>query len=73
MELPRQNPDELLRAIHNEVSDTSKGKLKIFFAMRQALGKPMRCLRLLIRRRNKALMLWQDILNRTLARRQLHR
>lgn len=35
MELPRQNPDELLRAIHNDLSDTSKGKLKIFLVMPQ--------------------------------------
>ena len=39
MELPRQNPDELLRAIHNEVSDTSKGKLKIFFGYAAGVGK----------------------------------
>ena len=39
MELPRQNPDELLRAIHNDLSDTSKGKLKIFFGYAAGVGK----------------------------------
>lgn len=39
MELPRQNPDQLLRAINNNASDTSKGKLKIFFGYAAGVGK----------------------------------
>lgn len=39
MELSRQNPDELLRAIHHDLSDTSKGKLKIFFGYAAGVGK----------------------------------
>lgn len=39
MELQRQNPDELLRAIHNDLSVTSKGKLKIFFGYAAGVGK----------------------------------
>lgn len=57
MELPRQNPDQLLRAINNNASDTSKGKLKIFLDMPLALGRPMLCLRLPIRQKNRASML----------------
>ncbi len=39
MELPRQNPDQLLRAIQNDVSDNSRGKLKIFFGYASGVGK----------------------------------
>lgn len=39
MELTRQNPDELLRAIHNDSRNTSKGKLKIFFGYAAGVGK----------------------------------
>lgn len=39
MELPRQDPDELLRAIHNDRSAPSKGKLKIFFGYAAGVGK----------------------------------
>ena len=39
MELPRQNPDQLLRAINNNTSDMSKGKLKIFFGYAAGVGK----------------------------------
>lgn len=39
MELPRQNPDQLLRAIQNDVSDNSRGKLKIFFGYAAGVGK----------------------------------
>lgn len=39
MELQRQNPDELLRAIHHDLSDTLKGKLKIFFGYAAGVGK----------------------------------
>jgi hypothetical protein len=31
MELPRQDPDQLLRAIRNDASTKKSGKLKIFF------------------------------------------
>lgn len=39
MELPRQNPDQLLRAINSNASDTSRGKLKIFFGYAAGVGK----------------------------------
>lgn len=39
MELPRQKPDQLLRAININASDTSKGKLKIFFGYAAGVGK----------------------------------
>lgn len=39
MELPRQNPDELLRVINSDTRDTSKGKLKIFFGYAAGVGK----------------------------------
>ena len=39
MELQRQNPDQLLRAINNNTSDMSKGKLKIFFGYAAGVGK----------------------------------
>lgn len=38
MELPRQDPDQLLRAIANDVPD-SRGKLKIFFGYAAGVGK----------------------------------
>lgn len=31
MEIPRQDPDQLLRAILNDTSNQKRGKLKIFF------------------------------------------
>lgn len=39
MEWLRQNPNQLLRAIHNDMPDTSKGKLKIFFGYAPGVGK----------------------------------
>lgn len=39
MELSRQNPDHLLRAIRNNEADASKGKLKIFFGYAAGVGK----------------------------------
>lgn len=39
MELPRQNPDELLRVIYSDTRNTSKGKLKIFFGYAAGVGK----------------------------------
>lgn len=39
MELSRQNPDQVLRAICNDTTDTSKGKLKIFFGYAAGVGK----------------------------------
>lgn len=33
MELPRQNPDQLLRAIRNDASTKKSGKLKIRFVV----------------------------------------
>ncbi len=38
MELPRQSPDQLLRAINSD-TDTYKGKLKIFFGYAAGVGK----------------------------------
>ncbi len=39
MELPRQNPDQLLRAIRNDASTKKSGKLKIFFGYAAGVGK----------------------------------
>lgn len=39
MELPRQNPDQLLRAIQNDTENKEKGKLKIFFGYAAGVGK----------------------------------
>lgn len=39
MEAPRQNPDQLLRAIRNDALNTVKGKLKIFFGYAAGVGK----------------------------------
>ena len=39
MELPGQNPNQRLRAISNNASDTPKGKLKIFFGYAAGVGK----------------------------------
>ena len=39
MENPRQDPDQLLRAIRKEESHESQGKLKIFFGYAAGVGK----------------------------------
>ena len=39
MELPRQDPDQLLRAIRNDASIKKSGKLKIFFGYAAGVGK----------------------------------
>ena len=39
MELPRQDPDQLLRAIRNDASTKKRGKLKIFFGYAAGVGK----------------------------------
>ncbi len=39
MEPQRQNPDELLRAIHREEHSTKQGRLKIFFGYAAGVGK----------------------------------
>ena len=39
MELPRKNPDQLLRAIRKEESGEGYGKLKIFFGYAAGMGK----------------------------------
>lgn len=56
MELPRQDPDQLLRAIRNDASTKKSGKLKIFFGYAAGVGKPMPCFRRLIRLRSVASM-----------------
>ena len=40
MELPRQDPDQLLHAIRNDASTKKSGKLKIFFGYAAGVGKP---------------------------------
>lgn len=37
--MPRQNPDQLLRAINHDTSNTKQGKLKIFFGYAAGVGK----------------------------------
>lgn len=39
MEMPRQDPDQLLRAIRNDLSDSTRGELKIFFGYAAGVGK----------------------------------
>ena len=39
MELPRQDPDQLLRAVRNDASTKKSGKLKIFFGYAAGVGK----------------------------------
>ena len=39
MERPRQNPDQLLRAIRDDTSNKKQGKLKIFFGYAAGVGK----------------------------------
>ena len=39
MELPRQDPDQLLRAIRNDTASEKRGKLKIFFGYAAGVGK----------------------------------
>ncbi|MFR5072990.1 MAG: hypothetical protein ACLTDS_13060 [Bianqueaceae bacterium] len=39
MEIARQDPDQLLRAIRNDISSGSRGKLKIFFGYAAGVGK----------------------------------
>ena len=39
MEMPRQNPDQLLRAIQNDTESEKRGKLKIFFGYAAGVGK----------------------------------
>lgn len=56
MELPRQDPDQLLRAIRNDASTKKSGKLKIFSVMPQVSERPMPCFRRLNRRRSVASM-----------------
>ena len=39
MEIPRQDPDQLLRAVNHQISDETRGKLKIFFGYAAGVGK----------------------------------
>ena len=39
MEIPRQDPDQLLRAIRNDTLNEKRGKLKIFFGYAAGAGK----------------------------------
>ena len=39
MEIPRQDPDQLLKAIQNDTSTEKRGKLKIFFGYAAGVGK----------------------------------
>lgn len=39
MEKPRQNPDQLLKAIRNDTESEKRGKLKIFFGYAAGVGK----------------------------------
>lgn len=39
MERPRQDPDQLLRAIRDDTADTPRGQLKIFFGYAAGVGK----------------------------------
>lgn len=39
MEIPRQNPDQLLSAIKNETKEKNRGHLKIFFGYAAGVGK----------------------------------
>lgn len=39
MEMPRQDPDQLLRAIRNDTENEKRGKLKIFFGYAAGVGK----------------------------------
>ena len=39
MEIPRQDPDQLLRAIRNDTLNENRGKLKIFFGYAAGVGK----------------------------------
>ena len=39
MEIPRQNPDQLLRVIQNDTESKKRGKLKIFFGYAAGVGK----------------------------------
>lgn len=39
MELPRQNPNQLLRTVRDDAQDAAKGKLKIFFGYAAGVGK----------------------------------
>ena len=39
MEIPRQNPDQLLRAIRRDTASEKRGKLKIFFSYAAGVGK----------------------------------
>ena len=39
MEMPRQNPDQLLKAIRNDTENKKRGKLKIFFGYAAGVGK----------------------------------
>ena len=45
MEIPRQDPEQLLRAIRNDTSGNSHGKLKIFFGYAAGVGKTYAMLR----------------------------
>ena len=56
MELPRQDPDQLLRAIRSDASTKKSGKLKIFFGYAAGVGKTYAMLRRLIRLRSVASM-----------------
>ncbi len=57
MELPRQDPDQLLRAIRNDASTKKKAEnSKSFSVMPQVSERPMPCFRRLIRRRSVASM-----------------
>lgn len=56
MELPRQDPDQLLRAIRNDASTKKSENSKSFSVMPQVSERPMPCFRRLIRLRSAASM-----------------
>ena len=56
MELPRQDPDQLLRAIRNDASTKKAENSKSFSVMPQVSERPMPCFRRLIRLRSVASM-----------------
>ncbi len=56
MAVKKQEPDKFQQEFHSDIHTKNQGKLKIFLGYAEGTGKRMRCFKLHIRLRNKALM-----------------
>ena len=58
MEIPRQDPDQLLRAIRNDTLNEKRGKLKIFFGYAAGVGKTYAMLQAAHQAKERGIDVW---------------